>query len=141
MNDHVTLLLEGKSSSRDWSVTAGSRNLVRVPSFAMLEAALDAELNELGFEVESVILDRSVTAAQYLEFLSALTPAFRGDVVAINPDSTGFLSAVTPHDGRVLYRLSSADIDFYMTVRFGAERFGDRSWDTEPERLQTGTYN
>lgn len=120
MNDRVTLLLEGNSSSRDWAAISERRNIVRVPNFAMLEEALDSGPRPSESEFAAVVLDRSVTAAQFLEILSSLPTDFRSDVFAFNDDGTGFLSAVTPNEGRVLCRLSSEEIDFHMTVRFGA---------------------
>ncbi len=141
MDDRVTLLLEVDSSIRDWDEISDSRNIVHVESFALLEAALDTKLCRASIEFAAVILDRSVTAAKYLELLAGLPAGFRGDVVLINHDGTGFLSAVTPNDGRLLYRLSTKETDFYVNVRFGVVRFGDRAEATGCELLLTGTCN
>jgi len=134
MRDRVTLLLEGKSPSRHWASISASRNVVRVPNFAMLEAALDAGLHEHGIEVTTIVLDRSATAAQYLEFLSSLPADFRGDVVTMNEDCAGFLSAVIPSEGRVLYRLSEDDIEFYILARVN-HTAPDSAWRRSREEL------
>ena len=141
MDDRVTLLLEVDSSIRDWNASSDGRNIVHVESFALLEAALETKLCRASIEFAAVILDRSVTAAKYLELLSRLPAGFRGDVVLINHDGTGFLSAVTPNDGRLLYRLSTKETDFYVKLRFGVVRFGEGSEATGRELLPTETCN
>ncbi|MBI2215333.1 MAG: hypothetical protein HYU52_16910 [Acidobacteria bacterium] len=118
MNDRVMFLLEGRSPFTDWESKTKGRNLVRVPNFALLTAALDTGIRDLGIEVTHVILDGVATATQFLTLLSEVSPDFRGDVLWIAEDGAGFLSGVTAGDGRVLYRLRSEDIEFYLSASF-----------------------
>lgn len=118
MHDRVMLLLEGSQPLTDWEREAKGRNLVRVPNIALLAAALDTGIRDLGVEVTHVILDRAATATQFLGLLSEVSPDFRGDVLWIADDGSAFLSGITAGDGRVLYHLGSEDIEFYLTASF-----------------------
>lgn len=119
MNDRVMLLLEGGKTFTDWECEARGRNLVRVPNVAMLSAALDTGIRELGIEVTHVILDGAASASQFLVLLSEVSPEFRGDVLWIAEDGHAFLSGITAGDGRILYRLKPDDLHFYVTASFG----------------------
>lgn len=116
MNDPVMFLLEGRTPSTDWARVARGRNLVRVPNYLMLTAALDLGIRDLGIEVTHVILEGGVTAEQFLTFLTEVSPEFRGDILWIAPDASAFLSGITPGDGRVLYRLAPDDVEFYFAA-------------------------
>ncbi len=116
MNDRVMFLLEGQAPFTDWNRIQRGRNLVRVPNFSMLSAALDTGIRDLGIEVTHVILDDAATATEFLGFLCELSPDFRGDVLWIGADGSGFLSGITAADGRVLYRVAPGDVDFYLTA-------------------------
>ena len=116
MNNRVMFLLEGKAPFTDWERIRKGRNLVHVPNFSMLTAALDMGIRDLGIEVTHVILDDAATATQFLGLLCELSPDFRGDVLWIDADGSGFLSGVTSADGRVLHRVAPADVDFYLSA-------------------------
>jgi hypothetical protein len=118
MSEQVTLLLEGISSTADWKRLSCTKRIVSVPNYAMMHAALDTGPGDLGIEISTVVFDRSVTPPQFLAFLSEIGPAFRGDVLSVNEDGTAFLSAITTSDGRILYRLTRDDIEFYLDARY-----------------------
>jgi len=118
MNDRVMFLLEGRATYNNWEQIGRGRNLVRVPNFSMLTAAIDLGIRDLGVEVTHVILDGAATATQFLSLLSELSSNFRGDVLWIGADGCGFLSGITSGDGRVLYRVTPVDVEFYLTASF-----------------------
>lgn len=82
-------------------------------NYALLDAALHAGVTEYGREIARVVFDGSISAERFLAFLSSLPIGFRGDVLFIQPNGDGFLSAVSRDDGRYLYNLTSRDVDFY----------------------------
>jgi hypothetical protein len=65
-------------------------------------------------DIERVILDRSGTAQDFLEMLATLPPDFRGDLLMISDDGSGFLSATGRGGDRVLYALKKSDVAFYL---------------------------
>jgi hypothetical protein len=110
--------------SREESVTPPrmSRNdrfrVLPVRSLSTLERMINPSANDSGNEVAGVILDRSVTAARFLELLARLPLTFRGDVLSIESDGTGVLSTCAVREGRFLYRLDADDVAFYLDARF-----------------------
>ena len=100
----------------DESSFGGSR-LISVDSLSFLPFALDRGINELGYDVDRLIIDRTGTAVQFLELLSSLPEEFLGDVLFVRGDGAGFLSSAgRGGGGRVLYELKAHDIDFYLTT-------------------------
>lgn len=117
MRDHkITLVLTPRNGDHqnDWS----GQGAIVLSNFSLLHGALHAGVTEYGREVAHVILDRSVDPAGYLDFLTRLPLGFRGDVLLILEDGSGFLSAVSRDDGRYLYRLTEVDIQFYREAAF-----------------------
>jgi hypothetical protein len=126
MRDHKTTLVltppDGDHQA-DWS----GQGAIVLSNFSLLDGALHAGVTEYGREVSHVILDRSVDAPGYLDFLTRLPLGFRGDVLLILEDGSGYLSAVSRDDGRYLYRLTATDIRFYREAAF-AEPSNDVSF-------------
>jgi hypothetical protein len=87
--------------------------------FAAFENAVAADEREVGL----VIFDQTITTEEYLEFLSRLPVDYRGDVLVIQKSGCGFLSAAGRAEGRFLYKLSAADVNFYITTAFGEDEF------------------
>ena len=83
---------------------------------AQVEYALKNAVAELDRDVERVVIDRSATAGECLDLLARLPDAFHGDLLIVRQDGTGFLSASSRGDGRVLYPLSADDIEFYLVT-------------------------
>lgn len=99
-----------------WDETEnGGSRLIFVDSLSFLPYALDRGINELGHDVDRLIIDRTGTAVQFLELLSSLPDEFFGDVLFVRGDGAGFLSSAgRGSGGRMLYELKPADIDFYL---------------------------
>jgi hypothetical protein len=126
MRDHKTTLVlipRNGQNQQDWS----GQGAIVLSNFSLLHGALHAGVTEYGREVSHVILDRSVDPAGYLDFLTRLPLGFRGDVLLILEDGSGYLSAVSRDDGRYLYRLSATDVGFYREAAF-AEPSNDTSF-------------
>jgi len=112
----ITLVTRGPATpDRDWSCgpNAGTR-LIFLEAFNVLHYALTNGVNEMELDLERVVLDRSNTAAQYLELLSTLPAEFSGDVLYLRDDDTAFLSSNGRGGDRVLYSLGRDDVRFYL---------------------------
>ena len=101
--------------SRDWNY-AGSANAstaflesIEAVRFALTSAVLDA-----GLDIERVIVDRTGSAAEYLALVAQLPLEFNGDVLLIDDEDNGFLSATARGGNRVLYALNAHDFRFYL---------------------------
>ncbi len=106
------------NSARDWDMSnpIGSR-LIFVDAMPFLAYAIDKGINELGQDVDRVIIDRTGTAVQYLELLASLPQEFTGDVLYVRSDGNGFLSSAGRGGDRVLYSLIARDVDFYLQTQ------------------------
>jgi hypothetical protein len=112
----ITLVTrDPKIQQRDWDLSnpAGS-HLIFVDSVNFLPHAIARGLTEDGYDIERVVIDRTGTALQFVEFLATLPVEFAGDVVYISRDGKAFLSSSSRGDGRVLYMLGAADVEFYL---------------------------
>lgn len=114
----ITLILRTDvSPERGWNDTSDSSSrLIFVKGLAVLQYALSTAVTELDRDVQRVILDHSVTDAQFLDLLATLPSAFHGDVVMVRPNDSGFLSAAGRGGDRVLYALSDHDLQFYFAT-------------------------
>jgi hypothetical protein len=121
--NQVTLVLYGEdASSIDWDRVDRSHGVIAMTNYRVCKAALEIGIRELGKEIVAVIFDRVVGAELFLDFLADLPHEFRGDVLLIGQDGSGYLSSASRGDGRILYTLRESDVDFYLTNRFGEER-------------------
>ena len=115
----ITLISRDPAAPRrSWnaSPTAPSR-LILLDSFTVLRYAIASHLADLDVDVERVILDGATSAADYLALLASVPPAFRGDLVLIREDGTGFLSAPGRGGNRVLHALDRSGLRFYLEAR------------------------
>lgn len=71
-------------------------------------------------EISLVVFERSVPLSTFVDFLTKPKSDFRGDVLFIS-DTDIFLSAMLSVEGRVLYRLSEQDLQFYISVQLHAD--------------------
>jgi len=112
----ITLVSQtAQETPRKWYDSAESASrIVIVDSFTRLRRAMARPLVDLDADVERVILDRSVSASEYLSLLAQLPHEFTGDLLMIRKDETGFLSANGRGGDRVLYALSAPDLGFYL---------------------------
>jgi hypothetical protein len=100
---------------RDWDCSPdASTRIIFVRAVSILEYALRNAVAELERDVERVVVDRSATSSESLDLLSRIPHEFAGDLLIIRQDGSGFLSASARGDGRMLYPLSAADIEFYL---------------------------
>ncbi len=70
----------------------------------------------IPIDVERIILDRSISIKQFLEFLASLPHEFSGDVLFMSPDGGAYLSSTGRGAGRLLHSLTDNDLDFYLTT-------------------------
>jgi len=117
-NRRITLISRsGSAPQRLWlSDPAAPRRLIFVGSFGVIPYALSRGVDELGKDIEAVIIDGTADAAEYLHLLSRLPAAYTGDVVLIQDDSA-FVSATGRGGDRVLYALGPDDVQFYLEAK------------------------
>lgn len=93
---------------------AGESRPVFVDSFAIFRWALTSRVGTAHLDVERAIIDRAASADDFLTLLSSVTPETRADILFIDHDDSGYLSARGRGDERVLYALSAMDVQFYL---------------------------
>ncbi len=107
----ITLIARSTESSPEvWNLDrdAGSR-VILVNSLSLLVGALQHGTQD----IVRVILDGAATPTQFLELLASLPASFAGDVVLRTVNGT-FLSATGRGEGRMLYSMTPADLQFYL---------------------------
>lgn len=99
----------------DWNYTnSASMRVAFLNSVTALKFALGVGVSENQRDIERVIVDRTGTAQEFLNLLTALPEEFNGDVLMIREDGNGFLSATGRGGDRVLYSLIARDVRFYL---------------------------
>lgn len=96
----------GSAPAMSWR----GRRILFVGSLALIDAALARH------DVERIILDRSVTAEEFLNLLATIPAAVTADILFVGPQGGGFLSAIGRGGDRVLYAPSPRDVDFYLQI-------------------------
>src|SRR5205823_9071805 len=114
----ITLISRSKSApERGWITSRSApRHVIFAESFGVIPFALARGIEEMGKDIEAVIIDGTATAAEYLHLLSVLPPAYAGDVLLIENDSA-FVSATGRGGDRVLYALRPEDVQFYLETK------------------------
>ena len=114
----ITLISRSRSApQRPWLAAPDApRRLIFVGSFGVIPYALAHGVEDLGKDIEAVIIDGAANAAEYLHLLSRLPASYAGDVVLIQNDSA-FVSATGRGGDRVLYALGPDDVEFYLEAK------------------------
>jgi hypothetical protein len=76
----------------------------------MLPFALDRSTHD----VDRVLIDGTASAIEYLDLLTTLPSSFLGDVLYMRAAGSSFLSTVGRGGDRLLYSLTSSDLEFYL---------------------------
>src|SRR5260221_30872 len=82
----ITLITRppARHPDRPWNVAPGAASrVIVVGSFTVLRYALEQSLSGMAQDVERLIIDRTATAAQYLELLASRPTEFPGDVLSL----------------------------------------------------------
>jgi len=108
----ITLIARGVDAPlRAWDASKDSvSRLIFVESFSILRGALD----HASQDVERLLIEGTASAAEFLELLTALPPAFIGDVLFMRNGNSSYLSTIGRGDGRLLYALTAGDVNFYL---------------------------
>ncbi len=119
-DDDRRIMLVHRSSAapeRPWLASREApRRIIFVNSFGVIPYAIHRGVEDLGKDIESVVIDGTATAAEYLQLLAMLPASFAGDVVLIQDDGA-FLSASGRGGDRVLYALGPDDLRFYLETK------------------------
>jgi len=108
----ITLVVRGAAApSRPWDASPKAANhIIFVGAFPMLSFVLD----HASQDVERLLIDGTATPAEFLELLATLPSTFLGDVLLVRDNENSFLSTTGRADGRLLYSLTQADLQFYL---------------------------
>ena len=114
--ERITLIARNANQPDvDWNYAqARTQRVAFVDTIAAVEFVLGAALNDVGLDVERIIVDRAGQAHEYLDLLASTPDEFAGDVVLIRHDGSGWLSATGRGGSPVLYAMSSRDVRFYL---------------------------
>lgn len=113
----ITVVAARRQSLYDWETVAQFDSHLVLLSGP--EAILDFFASEpelLGYEISRIIVDRACDAREFLTILCRLPRSFRGDVLMLESENGGFLSAIGRGDDRVLYELDAEDAEFYTST-------------------------
>jgi hypothetical protein len=114
MNRRITLI-NSAGRARHWSLGDDAPSRIVFGSFfKIIRHTFNGELREVGDDIERVIIDRTATAAEFLELLAHVSEQFVGDVLFLRDDETAYMSAIGRNGGRVLYAMRGADVRFYL---------------------------
>jgi len=98
---------------RAWELSSEAQNrIIFVKAFKLVRYALD----HASHDVDRVLIDRTASAAEFLDLLTTLPSDFLGDVLLIREDDTCFLSTAGRAGGRLLYALTGTDLQFYLAT-------------------------
>ncbi|HEX6640565.1 MAG TPA: hypothetical protein VF215_05600 [Thermoanaerobaculia bacterium] len=120
MSDHenhrITLIARHATKPDvDWNYgRCRCENVAFLDSMGALKFAVRSALTQVGLDIERVIVDRAGTAADFLDLLSSVPTELVGDLLFVNDDGAGFLSATGRGGDRVLYSLTPRDVRFYL---------------------------
>ena len=122
MSNHdprITLIVrESTKPDVDWNYPrCRSANVAFLDSVNALKFAVRSALHPDGMDIERVILDRAGNADDFLELLAAVPVELTGDLLMINDDGTGFLSATGRGGDRRLHALKAHDVRFYLETQ------------------------
>jgi len=115
-DQRITLIArEATKPDVDWNYArCRAQRVAFLDSVNALRFALGAALNDVGLDVERIILDRSAAADEFLDLLAGMPAEFTGDALFVRDDGGGFLSATGRGGDRVLYALGEYDVRFYL---------------------------
>ena len=118
MRDEVILVLHDEESTVNWKELSLRKPIIELRNFPLLRAALRVSVEEHKRRISAIVIDRCLSAEDFLEFLAELPAGYRGDILQVDLDGSGFLSAMMRGDGRALYRLKPGDVRFYLDTQF-----------------------
>jgi hypothetical protein len=99
----------------DWNYArCRCENVAFLDSMGALKFAMRSTLTHGGLDIERVIVDRAGTPGDFLDLLASVPPQLAGDILYINDQGAGFLSATGRGGDRVLYSLMPRDVRFYL---------------------------
>jgi len=106
----ITLVIRGTGiQSRPWDTSPAAANrILFVKALSMLGFVLDR-----SEDVERLVVE-SATAEDFLDVLATLPHDFLGDVLLVRGGGNSYLSSVGRTEGRLLYALNKADLQFYL---------------------------
>lgn len=116
--DHriTVAVVQANKPIRDWNFgRSPALHIAYLDSLQSLKFAVNIAVEESSpLDLGRIIVDRSASADDLLDFLAAVPSAFTGDIVFIRDDDTGFLSASGRGGDRVIYQLYANDVRFYL---------------------------
>ncbi|HEX8618358.1 MAG TPA: hypothetical protein VF911_12290 [Thermoanaerobaculia bacterium] len=118
-DQRITLIAHDSSKpGLDWNhAWTNTQRVAFLESIAAVRSALDGALHQdIGIDVERVVIDRAGDADSFLNLLAGVPSEFGGDLLFIRQDGCGFLSAMGRGGDRVFYALGTRDVRFYLEM-------------------------
>ena len=108
----TTLVIRGaKTPPRAWNTSNTAPNrILFVKALTMLSFVLDHRSED----IDRILVDHAATADEFLDLLASLPKEFPGDVLLLRSGNNSFLSTASRAEGRLLYALKAADLQFYL---------------------------
>ena len=112
----ITIVAQGHGTpDRDWvRLTSPHTRIVMIESMTVLGYTLRHAVSVIELDIQRVILDRTFSAAEYLDLLAKLPKELSADVMLIHADDTGYLSTAGRSGDRTLHALRAEDVRFYL---------------------------
>jgi hypothetical protein len=112
----TVIVVQPNKQVRDWNLNrAAAPQLAFLTSLDSLKFAIYASVDDTSsLDLGRIIIDRAASADDLLELLAALPAAFNGDILFINDEGGGYLSAAARGGDRVIYQLQANDVRFYL---------------------------
>ena len=115
MSGHfVTLVSAAESELARWSAGAAKGQYTVVSDTALLEHALFSPIIQASGEIARVIVDGGMTLDNFLRLAGALPDSFRGEMLYVRRDGSGYLSTRELQTQRTVRTLNAAEVEVYL---------------------------
>jgi hypothetical protein len=137
----TVIFTAGEDKRENWSHPDDAAvRMLRLNTRSVVDDAL--LLLQDDIDVDRIVIDRSISATEFLRLLTVIPAEYQGDVMLVQEDGTAFLSAATRGAGRVMYSLNVPDTLFYLCVggmfEYQKHGNGERQSAKEPSAIQRG---
>jgi hypothetical protein len=111
---YVTLVSTAESELPRWSAGASKGEYTLVHDADLLERALFSPVIQASGEIARVVIDGGMTLDNFLRLASGLAETFRGEMLYIRRDGSGYLSSHELQTQRTVRTLTSPEVEVYL---------------------------
>jgi hypothetical protein len=109
----VTLVLPAETELPRWSAADRARFTV-IRDVDFLEQTLHSAIFQAAGDAARVVVDGGTTLDRFLILISSLPDTFRGEILFINRDGSGYLSTWELKTVRTVRNLGAAEVEIYL---------------------------